>query len=285
MLYQPWSSDVEGRSPTSEHYYRPKLGSKTYKKNELTASRKIRKSALVILICTILFGGYFILGQYNALGDSALASSQSNGAAPKNDQLALDVITRAKIVHLEDSLREVKYENEQLKAQLRHDKVDSSPRGAQSEEIQSGSSDTLQGRDQQMLLEYSSFKDKMSNYRFYCMVPTIFAEHRKAKIEAVVSTWGKRCDVIKLFIDPAPKGTIFPKYFPSSDPSVKVEMVQLPLVRQNDEMSKDKRYTTASCKQHGVAVPCRHIWEKVWRAWDYIYDNDLESADFFCKNR
>jgi len=121
-------------------------------------------------------------------------------------------------------------------------------------------------------------------HRVYCMVPTIYAQHRFERIEGVLNTWAKRCDVVKLFIDPPEEGQTFPKYYPPRRiGNLRVEMVQVPLVRKNDPMSADKKYLKKSCGDPGHPEPCRHIWEKVWRSWVYIADHDLNKAEWFFK--
>lgn len=99
----------------------------------------------------------------------------------------------------------------------------------------------------------SSFR----RHRVYCMVPTIYAKHRMDRISGVVETWGKRCDVIKLFIDPPPPGEVFPEYFQVPGTDLRAEMVQVPLKRVNDDMSKDKQYVRvlqlAECLEDSVS--------------------------------
>ena len=48
---------------------------------------------------------------------------------------------------------------------------------------------------------------------------------------------------------------------------------------------KDGSYVSKSCwgGGHSHLVPCRHIWEKVWRSWVYVAENDLHLAEWFLK--
>jgi hypothetical protein len=119
-------------------------------------------------------------------------------------------------------------------------------------------------------------------HRIYCMVPTMYQPFRLGKLRAVASTWGKRCDVIKFFIDPAPAGETYPTHFEVQG-SRRIEMVQVPIVRENDVMTRDKHYVNKSCTFGTVKMACRNIWEKVWRSWVYVFEHDLEQADWFFK--
>lgn len=86
---------------------------------------------------------------------------------------------------------------------------------------------------------------------------------------AILSTWGAECDVLKFFIDPE-KNPV-PKYVRAANSETFAEVVQVDMVRRNGD---------SIC---GDGAPCRHIWEKVWRAWVYIAEKDLDKADWFVK--
>uniref|UniRef100_A0A7S2RPT9 Hexosyltransferase n=1 Tax=Mucochytrium quahogii TaxID=96639 RepID=A0A7S2RPT9_9STRA len=122
---------------------------------------------------------------------------------------------------------------------------------------------------------------KSTRHKLYCMVPTVYHPHRFEKLRAVAETWGKRCDVIKFFIDPPTNGEVFPDVFVSDN--MTVPMIQVPLQRVNDVQASDKKYPNKSCTLNGRRLACRHIWEKVWRSWVWVAENDLETADWFFK--
>ncbi|GBG27359.1 Glycoprotein-N-acetylgalactosamine 3-beta-galactosyltransferase 1 [Hondaea fermentalgiana] len=109
--------------------------------------------------------------------------------------------------------------------------------------------------------------------RVYCMVPTMYKRSRLLMWDAILKSWGPRCDVIKFFVDPAAPGeaSIPPKYRATGS-NVEAEIVVVPMKR---------RMNGKGLCQDGL--PCRHIWEKVWRSWVHVYMNDLTSAEWFVK--
>jgi len=123
----------------------------------------------------------------------------------------------------------------------------------------------------------------MKSIRIYCMVPTFYADHRMKLLEVIASTWGPRCDTIKFFIDPAKEGESFPTHFVSKQ-GVKIDMVQVKIKRLNDEIVTGLNgYAKKKCTHHNKVIPCRHIWEKVWRSWLWVFQNDLHLGDYFLK--
>lgn len=98
--------------------------------------------------------------------------------------------------------------------------------------------------------------------RIYCGVPTTVKRMRWW--EDIYSTWGHRCDVIKFFINNHEDGPMIP------DKVGDAEVVRLPMVRKPGE---------GKCGEG----PCRHISEKTWRMWQYMYKNEMAKADFFLK--
>lgn len=105
--------------------------------------------------------------------------------------------------------------------------------------------------------------------RIYCLVPTMFTPQGRSLMNSILQTWGPECDVLKFFVDPDP-GT--PKYIRGASTAAWAEVVQVPMVRKNDDGSL--------CPD---GKPCRHIWEKVWRMWVYVAETELHLADWFCK--
>ena len=104
--------------------------------------------------------------------------------------------------------------------------------------------------------------------RIFCLVPTQFNWHARELMDAILSTWGPQCDVLKFYIDPTPHA---PRYFRARNSDAWAELVQVDMKRKSgDSICAD-------------GSPCRHIWEKVWRSWVHVADHDLDSADWFCK--
>lgn len=102
--------------------------------------------------------------------------------------------------------------------------------------------------------------------KIYCMVPTIWSNEKKRKLSAIAETWGPKCDILKFFVDDDLEGQI-----PDRFPGTNFEIVRLQMVRRNG--------STAGVD--GKAI--RHIVEKMVKSWRYIFENDLETAEWFLK--
>jgi len=124
-------------------------------------------------------------------------------------------------------------------------------------------------------VEVSPHKNDIAQYykhtgrldRVYCMIPTLYTPKRIRLWEAILLSWRRKCDVLKFFVDPVP-GTDLPTSY--SYGGYTAGVVTVPMMRNN----------TGIC---GDGLPCRHIWEKVWRSWVYVFENDLASAEWFLK--
>ena len=83
--------------------------------------------------------------------------------------------------------------------------------------------------------------------RLYCLVPGVWQPKFQRRRKEIMDTWGQRCDVIRFMVDPEARGTL-----PENVINVST------MVRRNgDRICSDK-------------LPCRHIWEKVWRSWLWV---------------
>lgn len=104
--------------------------------------------------------------------------------------------------------------------------------------------------------------------RIYCVVPSLYAESKLKIWDAILDTWGPRCDTLKFFIDATPDAPFLYKRR-----KYVVEIVHVPMVRENkNNICKDGK-------------PCKHIWEKMWRSWVHVVDSDpdFRRNDFFVK--
>jgi len=114
------------------------------------------------------------------------------------------------------------------------------------------------------VVDANSYSEKTGRQdRVYCMVPTIYSEEATKRWEAIMDSWGRRCDVLKFFVDSV-EGVGLPEKFHGAS------VVQVKMKRKADTICSDGK-------------PCRHIWEKVWRSWAYVYMNDLREAEWFLK--
>ncbi len=111
------------------------------------------------------------------------------------------------------------------------------------------------------------------------MVPTMYQPFRLGKLRAVTTTWGKRCDVLKFFIDPAPAGETYPTHL-EVEGGQRIEMVQVPIVRKNDVMLRDNKYASTSCSFKSDKMACRNIWGA---AGCTCPSTTVEQADWFFK--
>mmetsp|Transcript_8945 Transcript_8945/g.10238 ORF Transcript_8945/g.10238 Transcript_8945/m.10238 type:complete len:455 (+) Transcript_8945:129-1493(+) len=127
--------------------------------------------------------------------------------------------------------------------------------------------------------------------RVYCMVPTIYTSSKFQAWSVILRTWGRKCDVLKFFVEPQENGNSIPEKFADPGTGYSADIVVVPMVRKNDPRDKHGNYITKSCWAGGGKnpdgttryAPCRHIWEKVWRSWVYIAENDIDSAEWFLK--
>jgi hypothetical protein len=103
--------------------------------------------------------------------------------------------------------------------------------------------------------------------RVYCMVPTMWNTHTVKLMQAIIRTWGGRCDYIKFMVDRDEAGLV-PRYLEAE--GRRAEVVHIPMRRKQDSICGDGEV-------------CRHIWEKVWRSWVYVFQNDLDKAEWFLK--
>jgi hypothetical protein len=103
--------------------------------------------------------------------------------------------------------------------------------------------------------------------RVYCMVPTVWTKNRQGLMRAIIRTWGGRCDYVKFMIDRDETGVV-PRFIEAE--GRRAEIVHIPMVRKPDSICQDGQ-------------TCRHIWEKVWRSWVYVFENDLDKAEWFLK--
>jgi len=115
--------------------------------------------------------------------------------------------------------------------------------------------------------------------RLYCMVPFIFARKYMPSYQAIRNTWGKRCDVLKFFVDPIVENDEgnFIDLRQSQNGAKMVlpqDVIVVYSIRRPWHMCDSK-------KKRGGA--CMNIWEKVWRSWLWIDDNDIDKGDWFVK--
>ncbi len=111
--------------------------------------------------------------------------------------------------------------------------------------------------------------------RVYCLVPSQYNKRGKRLWPSILQSWGLRCDTIKFFVDPPgpddePPPKIFKVKGKGGYPDMEAEVVVLPMVRKTGGICPDGKV-------------CRHIWEKMWRAWVFVSENDVDKAEWFCK--
>jgi hypothetical protein len=129
--------------------------------------------------------------------------------------------------------------------------------------------------DKQVLISHSSSPNEN---RLYCMVPFIWTTEYLPQYHAIRATWGKRCDVLKFYIDPI-----------IGDNSIGFLDLR---VNEKSDLPDDvvvvkdiKRPWNDCMQQDGDEVKtCRNIWEKLWRSWLWMNDHgELDQAEWFTK--
>ena len=114
------------------------------------------------------------------------------------------------------------------------------------------------------------------------MIPTFWSDRKTAQWTSILRTWGPRCDVLKLFVDRLPDNdtTVIPPRFVDAATGMAADVVQINMVRRGGMCNSMKK----EAKGHlYVRVACRHIWEKMWRSWIWVAENDLDKAEWFLK--
>ena len=113
--------------------------------------------------------------------------------------------------------------------------------------------------------------------RLYCMVPFIWSQKYLPSYEVIRNTWGKRCDVLKFFIDPIieeEKGNFIDLRSRNGTNFVVPEDVVVVYYMH-------RPWHKCPSNEEG---DCRNIWEKIWRSWLWIDDNgDSDLASWFVK--
>ena len=113
---------------------------------------------------------------------------------------------------------------------------------------------------------------------------------------AIMSTWGQRCDTIHFLTDAMVGGQLngdhisfdtngdgsqqqttkpYWEYPPNTFPS-NVKFINM---TRNWECPPTINRRTGRTEQK----VCRHIWEKMWRSWVYVEEHHLTDAEWFCK--
>lgn len=96
----------------------------------------------------------------------------------------------------------------------------------------------------------------------------------------ILSTWGPRCDVIKIFVGKEPN--LPEMYYPNNPRSKDLFKtgVENPGEKGVPIVGVDMR--RSECHDRGKH-DCRNIWEKVWRSWAWVWKHDLGKAEWYLK--
>ena len=116
--------------------------------------------------------------------------------------------------------------------------------------------------------------------RVYCMVPFIWTPSALHAYHAIHASWGKRCDILRFFIDPI-IGDNTTGYYNMTEPSevLAAQNVGGDMALPHDVVIlHNMRRPWNTCgvednkKQNKPAGNCRNIFEKVWRMMVYVGD-------------
>ena len=112
--------------------------------------------------------------------------------------------------------------------------------------------------------------------RLFCFVPTLFNHSHVESIQQVMDSWAPDCDVVKFFTEPG--GVPFPAdlQMHSTDGKTHAEIVVLHNLTYNG-------HTSRCYPSREVPARCKHLWEKTWRSWLWIFENAADQGDFYLK--
>ena len=145
--------------------------------------------------------------------------------------------------------------------------------------------------------DFSNFKQYPKD-RLYCMIPFIW---NPPIYNAIMSTWGQRCDTIHFLTDAMVSGHEFKgdHFFTfdnsntNNDASTSTTTDDAAAVRPYWEYPPNTfppnvkfinmTRSWENCQSNKGQKVCRHIWEKMWRSWVYVEQHHLHDAEWFCK--
>jgi len=120
--------------------------------------------------------------------------------------------------------------------------------------------------------------------RLYCMVPFIWTTKYLPQYEAIRSTWGKRCNVLRFFIDPiigVGKDNVTFHDVRVND-TAKASLPDDVIVVEKIARPWNECMTNKQAGDNDIT--CRNIWEKLWRSWILMDETgELDKADWFTK--
>ena len=149
-----------------------------------------------------------------------------------------------------------------------------------------------------------STSSSLSKYhRIYCIIPFLWQPPKStARYDEILLTWGKRCDVIKFMIDPIigsyETGFIDVRINETARAELLSNNKNIQIINMTRPWNEDCFFVNDAKKKRKGDVQqqklvgskstlngkvCRHLWEKMWRTWVYIYENELSKADWFVK--
>ena len=116
------------------------------------------------------------------------------------------------------------------------------------------------------------------------MIPFVW---RKDFYDAIMATWGRRCDQIYFFTDGVVNldGGIV-KDFITGDQDSYRHYTDYPHGTFPDNVvfvNMTRSWDGCTDAKTGKPKICRHIWEKMWRSWVYVADRHSDRAEWFCK--
>ena len=125
--------------------------------------------------------------------------------------------------------------------------------------------------------ENSPHTEAAQRPRVYCMVPTLEEAEQKEYWKVILETWGRHCDVIRFFVDGDMEGQYY--YFNATvtAPAITNDETKQTILRAKVVQINTRRTNICDGK------PCRHLWEKIWRCWQYVDRHDGDKADWFVK--
>lgn len=152
---------------------------------------------------------------------------------------------------------------------------------------------------------------KDDKHRLYCMVPFIWNPKNLPVYHAIKSTWGKRCDILRFFIDPIVVdneqigSNVYFNITSNNQVGIEnynkegggIDQPNITLILPDDvvvlhdvkrpwHICDDGFYAEnrTDTQQQQMPGNCRNIWEKIWRSLLYIdTNNNTDLAHWFVK--
>lgn len=234
----------------------------------------VRTTLSFLLLTAFIVGFVFILQVHrNYLGGGSYLDSDKSLAGAWLPEESLANVDRSRLVNKSPSVRRGKRGQSKNNNEVSLPARQGEKRKISKEKIKISISAK---EDQSNILQ--SITITQPNDRVYCMVPFIWTPSALYTYHAIQASWGKRCHILRFFIDPIiGDGTV--GYYNMTEASgvVAAKKAKLTLPRDVVILHDMKRpWHTCDTKENEEKNKpvgnCRNIFEKVWRMIVFVAD-------------